>query len=62
MLAGGNLDARPHNGYALREGAAHDLRLLHDRFGIGYPDEVADLLFGSVGIGRAAPHDPAIGG
>ena len=32
-----------HTGYALKESDLHDLRLLHDRFGIDYPDEVADL-------------------
>ena len=35
---------RTHTGYALKESDVHDLRLLHDRFGIDYPDEVADLL------------------
>ena len=34
---------RTHTGYALKESDVHDLRLLHDRFGIDYPDEVADL-------------------
>jgi hypothetical protein len=34
---------RTHTGYALTESDVHDLRLLHDRFGIDYPDEVADL-------------------
>lgn len=33
-----------HTGYVLQESDMHDLRLLHDRFGIDYPDEVADLL------------------
>jgi hypothetical protein len=28
----------------LQESDVHDLRLLHERFGIDYPDEVADLL------------------
>ncbi len=35
---------RTHTGYPLKESDVHDLRLLHDRFGIDYPDEVADLL------------------
>jgi lincosamide nucleotidyltransferase A/C/D/E len=35
---------RTHTGYALKESDVHDLRLLHDRFGIDYPDEVADLM------------------
>jgi lincosamide nucleotidyltransferase A/C/D/E len=35
---------RTHTGYAPKESDVHDLRLLHDRFGIDYPDEVADLL------------------
>ncbi len=35
---------RTHTGYVLKESDVHDLRLLHDRFGIDYPDEVADLL------------------
>ena len=34
---------RTHTGYALKESDMHDLRLLHDRFGIDYPDEIADL-------------------
>lgn len=34
---------RTHTGYALQESDLHDLRLLHDRFGVDYPDEVADL-------------------
>ncbi len=33
-----------HTGYALKDSDVHDLRLLHDRFGIDYPDDVADLL------------------
>jgi lincosamide nucleotidyltransferase A/C/D/E len=32
-----------HTGYALEESDMHDLRLLHDRFGIDYPEEAADL-------------------
>jgi lincosamide nucleotidyltransferase A/C/D/E len=32
-----------HTGYALQESDLHDLRLLHDWFGIDYPDEVAGL-------------------
>ena len=32
-----------HAGYALKESDVHDLRLLHDRFGIDYPDEVTDF-------------------
>jgi lincosamide nucleotidyltransferase A/C/D/E len=35
---------RTHTGYVLTESDVHDLRLLHDGFGIDYPDEVADLL------------------
>jgi len=35
---------RTHIGYVLQESDVHDLRLLHDRFGIDYPDEVANLL------------------
>ena len=35
---------RTHTGYVLQVSAVQDLRLLHDRFGIDYPDEVADLL------------------
>ena len=35
---------RTHTGYVLQESDVDDLRLLHDRFGIDYPDEVADLL------------------
>ena len=35
---------RTHTGYAIQESDLHDLRLLHDRFGIDDPDEVADLL------------------
>lgn len=34
---------RTHTGYVLKESDLHDLRLLHDRFGLDYPDEVADL-------------------
>ena len=34
---------RTHTGYALKGSDVHDLRLLHDRFGIDYPDEVASL-------------------
>ncbi len=37
------MQMRTHTGYALQESDVHDLRLLHDRFGIDYPDEVADL-------------------
>lgn len=33
---------RTHTGYALKESDVHDLRLLRERFGIRYPDEVAD--------------------
>lgn len=35
---------RTHTGYALKESDVHDLRFLHDRFGIDYPDEFADIL------------------
>ena len=35
---------RTHTGYVLQESDVHDLRLLHDRFGIDYPDGVTDLL------------------
>ena len=38
------MQMRTHTGYPLKESDVHDLRLLHDRFGIDYPDEVADLL------------------
>jgi lincosamide nucleotidyltransferase A/C/D/E len=38
------MQMRTHTGYALKESDIHDLRLLHDRFGIDYPEEVADLL------------------
>jgi lincosamide nucleotidyltransferase A/C/D/E len=34
---------RTHTGYLFKESDMHDLRLLHDRFGVDYPDEVADL-------------------
>ncbi len=34
---------RTHTGYVFQESDLHDLRLLHDRLGIDYPDEVADL-------------------
>ena len=37
------MQMRTHTGYALKETDVHDLRLLHDHFGIEYPDEVADL-------------------
>ena len=37
------IQMRTHTGYALKESDIHDLRLLHDRFGIDYPEEVADL-------------------
>jgi lincosamide nucleotidyltransferase A/C/D/E len=37
------MQMRTHTGYALKESDVHDLRLLHDRFGIDYPDKVADL-------------------
>ena len=37
------MQMRTHTGYALKESDVHDLRLLHERFGIGYPEEVADL-------------------
>jgi hypothetical protein len=37
------MQMRTHTGYALKESDMHDLRLLHDRFGIDYPEEVADL-------------------
>ncbi len=33
-----------HTGYVLQESDVHDLRLLHNRFGIDYPDKIADLL------------------
>ena len=36
---------RTHTSYVLKERDMHDLRLLHDRFGIDYPDEVADLFW-----------------
>ena len=38
------MQVRTHTGYALQENDIHDLRLLHDRFGIDYPAEVADSL------------------
>ncbi len=34
---------RTHTGYLLKESDMHDLRLFHDRFGIDYPKEVAEL-------------------
>jgi lincosamide nucleotidyltransferase A/C/D/E len=37
------MQMRTHTGYELKESDIHDLRLLHDRFGIDYPEEVADL-------------------
>ncbi len=37
------MQMRTHTGYAPKESDIHDLRLLHDRFGIDYPEEVADL-------------------
>ena len=37
------MQMRAHTGYALKESDVHDLRLLHERFGIAYPDEVAGL-------------------
>ena len=36
-------EMRTHTGYALKESDIHDLRLLHDRLGIDYPKEGADL-------------------
>ena len=41
------MQVRTHTGYALEESDMNDLRLLHDRFGIDYPDGVSR---GSVGI------------
>jgi lincosamide nucleotidyltransferase A/C/D/E len=38
------MQMRTHTGYALKESDIHDLRLLHNRFGIDYPEEVGDLL------------------
>lgn len=38
------MQMRTHTGYVLKESDVHDLRLLHDRFGIDYPDEVAALV------------------
>ena len=37
------MQMRTHTGYALKESDIHDLRLLHNRFGIDYPEEVAGL-------------------
>ena len=37
------MQMRTHTGYALKESDVHDLRLLHDRFGVDYPEEVGDL-------------------
>lgn len=37
------MQMRTHTGYALEESDVHDLRLLHDRFGIDYPEEVAEI-------------------
>ncbi len=37
------MQMRTHTSYALKESDMHDLRLLHERFGIDYPDEVANL-------------------
>ncbi len=36
------MQMRTHTGYTLKESDVHDLRLLHDQFGVDYPDEVAD--------------------
>jgi len=38
------MQMRTHTGYALKESDIHDLRLLHNRFDIDYPEEVGDLL------------------
>jgi lincosamide nucleotidyltransferase A/C/D/E len=37
------MQIRTHTGYTLKETDVHDLRLLHNRFGIDYPEEVANL-------------------
>ncbi len=37
------MQMRTHTGYALKESDIHDLGLLHDRFDIDFPEEVADL-------------------
>jgi hypothetical protein len=37
------MQMRAHTGYALKESDLHDLRLLHERFNIDYPEQVADL-------------------
>jgi lincosamide nucleotidyltransferase A/C/D/E len=37
------MQMRTHTGYALKESDIHDLGLLHDRFDIDYPEEVANL-------------------
>jgi len=37
------MQMRTHTGYVLKESDIHDLRLLHERFGIDYPEKVADL-------------------
>ena len=37
------MQMRTHTGYVPKESDVHDLRLLHDRFGIAYPDEFTEL-------------------
>jgi lincosamide nucleotidyltransferase A/C/D/E len=50
------MQMRTHTGYELEESDMHDLLLLHARFGIDYPEEVADLFSDRLAPGRAAPH------
>jgi lincosamide nucleotidyltransferase A/C/D/E len=40
------IQMRTHTGYELQPKDVHDLRLLHDRFGIDYPEEHAHLRAG----------------
>ena len=37
------MQMRTHTGYALKESDVHDLRLLHERFGVDYPEEIAEF-------------------
>lgn len=37
------MQMRTHTGYALKQSDLHDLRLLHERFGVDYPEEVAEF-------------------
>lgn len=51
------MQMRTHTGYEIGEDGMHDLRLLHERFGIDYPSEVADLF--PARLVRAASCRPA---